>query len=301
MSLSILGASRDRRRRHGGGHRRNTADDVLVQQRKANGAHLEWRHAQGMRRARASTAPSCLDCPYLDLGALGADAEAEVEAEAAPVMAGPPSQAPESAAPPPAPPSPPPPGGTKLPSSLAEALGLLQALGPEGRLSGKVARAACDLALAPGAEPRAALSLLAALVERHGFKCSVDDARQVALLVGSMSLLKLVILSEPDMQFLGVNVFDKRYPGQVKLNEGGRKRCIKAVLARGARLGPPRIVPTSKLLQKIEADTLGAWVQRYFDSVSAAGVTLPDHVRVQVEAFIMPATPPGSPMAGPMY
>lgn len=171
--------------------------------------------------------------------------------------------------------------------ALSDIVHLLEGTAP-GSLEPGAARRACDAALAFGVDRATAHRLLAVLVMRHAFKCSVDDARRSALIVGSMAVLQLVVLSDPMLQFHGLELFDKKYPGHVKLADAGVKSCIKAMLARGARLGQEGIVPSSKLLRKIEADALPLWVQLFWRSVAAAGLDVPDHVQGVVEAFLLP-------------
>jgi len=153
-------------------------------------------------------------------------------------------------------------------------------------LSADQSRHACDSALAPGTDPRVSYRIMQPLVMKHHFRCSIDDVRKAALFVGSMSVMHLVLASAPDLQLVGESIFDKRYPG-IKINgENGCKNCLKALLARGARLGDPNNIPTSKLLRKIEADALNPWADRYLLSLSHAGVELPDNVQAVVRTFI---------------
>merc|ERR1712046_276280 len=124
------------------------------------------------------------------------------------------------------------------------------------------------------------------LVHRHKTHCSLDDVRRAALLIGSMAMLQIVLSSASRLQVTGMYIFDRRYPGQFKLNEEGRKRCLKAILARGALLGPPNFVPTSKLLRKIEGDAFVDWARRYLDSMIVPGLpALPDPARQCIARF----------------
>lgn len=104
--------------------------------------------------------------------------------------------------------------------------------------------------------------------------------------MNSMAMLHLVLSSKPTLQFLGVDIFDRRYPG-LEIFEGV-KHCLKVLLTRGARLGKYGCAPASKLLRKVEADFLFAWVQTYFGSMVAAGMDVPDHVQTRIEAFFFP-------------
>merc|ERR1712232_1039252 len=118
------------------------------------------------------------------------------------------------------------------------------------------------------------------MLSQHGnLRCTLDDVRRAGLLVGSIAMLQLVLASNSKIQLQGMPIFDRRYPGQFKLNEVGRKRCLKAMLARGAVLGPPNLLPSSKLLRKIEADAMAEWARRYLDSMVILGLPpLHDHL-----------------------
>lgn len=170
--------------------------------------------------------------------------------------------------------------------SLEDSLHHLEVVEP-GYISLQEAQSIQDLALSPSANPRIAFSTLRLLIHRHHVRCTLEEVRRVALLVGSMSMLQLVLSSDSNLQLMGMQIFDRRYPGQFKLNEQGRKHCLKAILARGAFLGPANLVPTSKLLRKIEGDAFGEWAQRYLDSMVVPGLPpLPDRVRHFIGEFI---------------
>lgn len=143
-------------------------------------------------------------------------------------------------------------------------------------------RVACDALLAPGVQPSVALPALRALVNHQGLQFTAQDARRAALHIGSAAVLQLVLCSEPQVQVAGLDIFDRRYPGLVL--DDGRKECVKILSARGARLGT--LAPPGKLLRKVEADTLEAWVSRYFESATRAGIDLPDVVQQHVLDFI---------------
>merc|ERR1712048_1137307 len=108
-----------------------------------------------------------------------------------------------------------------------------------------------------------ALRTLWTLVQDHGLKFSVDDARRVALSTSSPEMLQLVLCSAPQVQLLGMEIFDRRYPRLVLTEQV--KACLKILLARGAHLGK-KFVPPSKLLRKLEADANDAWERRYLIS-----------------------------------
>jgi len=128
----------------------------------------------------------------------------------------------------------------------------------------------------------AAVQALRSLCQHHGLQFSQEDVRQAALKRGSVGMLRVLLCSEPQVQLLGMDIFDRRYPGLV-VSEGV-KACIRMLLSRGAKLGS--FAPASKLLRKVEADELEAWVQRYFISMNAACMDLPDHVRQQIWNFL---------------
>mmetsp|Transcript_24667 Transcript_24667/g.44879 ORF Transcript_24667/g.44879 Transcript_24667/m.44879 type:complete len:417 (-) Transcript_24667:28-1278(-) len=160
-------------------------------------------------------------------------------------------------------------------------LALAQQASP-GHLPLQDALVACDALLAPGVKPSVVLPALSALVRHQGLQFSVEDARRAALHVGSRAVLQLVLCSAPQVQVVGVDIFDRRYPGLV-LDES-RKECIKILFARGAQLG--KVAPPGKLLRKVEGDMLEAWVWRYLDSAARAGIDFPDVVQQHVLEFI---------------
>jgi len=184
-----------------------------------------------------------------------------------------------------------PPGGVPLPlephshPSLIDISRILQEAIP-GSLGHDALRKFCDAALTHDAEPQLAWHTLQSLVRQHSFRCIAKDARRATLFIGSMAILRLMFQSNSDLQLHGIDIFDRRYPGLIQLNDEGRKRCLKAMLARGARLGPASLVPTSKLLRKIEADAFPEWVRRYFRSMTLAGLALPDNVQATIEACL---------------
>jgi len=99
---------------------------------------------------------------------------------------------------------------------------------------------------------------------------------------GQVEALRLVVCRGPQVQLKGHDIFDRRYPGFVLTEE--HKRCIKIMLARGARLG--KFAPSSKLLRKVESDTLLLWTNRFLHSLLLSGVVLPDHVQEHIVQFI---------------
>merc|ERR1740121_376308 len=116
--------------------------------------------------------------------------------------------------------------------------------------------------LAPGIKSSVALPALGALVREQGLQFCAEDARHAALHVGSAAVLQVVLCSEPQVQVVGLDIFDRRYPGLVF--DEGIKACVKILLARGAQLG--KLAPPGKLLRKVEGDMLEAWAVRYLDS-----------------------------------
>lgn len=138
----------------------------------------------------------------------------------------------------------------------------------------KVAKAAC-----------LAAPLIAALSQRHGLRCTADDARRAGLLAGSMRLLRAVLVSSPDLNLVGVDIFDRKYT-KLRLNEPGRKNCIKCLLARGMRFGSSECTPSSKLLRKLEGDADPQWADRYLDSMMRACPALPENLPGRVRAFL---------------
>mmetsp|Transcript_2657 Transcript_2657/g.7933 ORF Transcript_2657/g.7933 Transcript_2657/m.7933 type:complete len:306 (-) Transcript_2657:112-1029(-) len=159
----------------------------------------------------------------------------------------------------------------------------------EGGLGEGEARAALDAVLAPGVALPAVLRTLRALTERHGVRCTEDDVRRVVLCVGSVAALQLILRSSPDLQIVGLDIFERRFDPRfagLKINDDGLKRCLKAVLARGARLGQPSSVPASKLLRKLDVDASPAWAARFLESMAQAGWELPEPLQARVEAFL---------------
>jgi hypothetical protein len=132
-------------------------------------------------------------------------------------------------------------------------------------------------------QPLAAIDGFKSPICSQRLQFSVDDARSIALFLGDISKLQEVLCSEPQVQLLGMEIFDRAYPG-VALRKPGIKSSIKILLARGAKLG--RFAPSSKLLRKIEADEIPAWIQRYLNSMARAGMELPEPVQHQVCKFL---------------
>eukprot|EP00927_Polykrikos_kofoidii_P061557 TRINITY_DN56396_c0_g1_i1.p1 TRINITY_DN56396_c0_g1~~TRINITY_DN56396_c0_g1_i1.p1 ORF type:complete len:325 (-),score=30.50 TRINITY_DN56396_c0_g1_i1:96-1070(-) len=174
---------------------------------------------------------------------------------------------------------------SRKPLTIEEFLSLVE--GEHAKdISREQARAACDAALEPGTNSDLSFRIIRVLRFRCGFRFAVDDARRAALFIGSMGVLRLVLLSDPGLQLLGHSIFDKRYPRFANVSDHeGRKNCIKALLVRGAQLGDANNVPSSKLLRKIDADMSERWVDRYLCSMSFAGMELPDHVQERIVAF----------------
>lgn len=170
--------------------------------------------------------------------------------------------------------------------ALAEALQLQRSAKPMAMAAEEVSRAkqlafeacASELRLV-----RQSVELLRELTHRQNLQCTVADARQAAVLIGSMVLLQVVLLSNPTMQLMGEEVFDQRYPS-LKLNTTGRKNTVRALLARGMKLGSH--APSSKLLRKIEADSIPLWEERYLDAMMDAMPELPERVRDHIKSFL---------------
>jgi len=177
------------------------------------------------------------------------------------------------------------------PATLREAAARAEATTPGG-LDPESRSELLGAALAPGAPRGPALQALRVLTEHHGMRCSAEDARLAALCTGSMAALQLVLRSNPGVQLLGLDVFERRFGNFCgrKINDEGIKHCLKALLARGACLGQPSSVPASKLLRKLDADAFPAWAQRYFSSMARAGMELPEQVQARVEAFLWSET-----------
>lgn len=130
-----------------------------------------------------------------------------------------------------------------------------------------------------------AAALLKRLATRHGLRCSIEHARRAGLVIGSMQLLRAVLVSTPDLCLVGADIFDKRY-AKLKMNDSGRKNSIRCLLARGMRLGSKDCTPSSKLLRKVEEDAAPQWTTRWLDSAMLAYPTLPESMRSRVLAFV---------------
>mmetsp|Transcript_113112 Transcript_113112/g.320112 ORF Transcript_113112/g.320112 Transcript_113112/m.320112 type:complete len:415 (-) Transcript_113112:102-1346(-) len=129
----------------------------------------------------------------------------------------------------------------------------------------------------------AAAVLLVRLARRQGLQCSAADARRAGLVVGSMVLLRAVIESTPSMSLLGAEVFDQKYAG-IKLNERGRKDGIRSLLARGMTLGSH--APSSKLLRKVEADSVPLWEARFIDAMLRTFPLIPEQAILRIGTFL---------------
>merc|ERR1712228_784805 len=97
-------------------------------------------------------------------------------------------------------------------------------------------------------------------------------------MAGSMRLLRVVLASAPGVDLVGQDIFDKKYP-KLRVDDIGRKDCLRCLLARGMRLGSRDNAPQSKLVQKIEADATPSWEKRFLDSMMLAYPLLPELVR----------------------
>merc|ERR1712187_819883 len=116
-----------------------------------------------------------------------------------------------------------------------------------------------------------------------GLRCTPAEARHAGLVIGSMNLLRAVILSDPSMQLSGIEIFDRKFPG-LKVNERGRKNGIRSLLARGMTLG--QHAPASKVLRKIEDDSLPLFASRFFAAMLQAYDFLPEQVVRRISMFL---------------
>mmetsp|Transcript_35761 Transcript_35761/g.56980 ORF Transcript_35761/g.56980 Transcript_35761/m.56980 type:complete len:346 (-) Transcript_35761:30-1067(-) len=144
------------------------------------------------------------------------------------------------------------------------------------------AETACKDILTNTTNSSAVLRRLQSLSEVRGFHFTAEHARLAALRIGSVAVLQVVLCSSPQVQLLGADIFDRRYPGIV-LN-GSVKSCIRILLTRGAQLG--KFAPSSKLLHKVNSDGLHAWALRYFQSMILVGIDIPDHVQHEIIKFL---------------
>jgi len=142
--------------------------------------------------------------------------------------------------------------------------------------------ALCNTFLTSGVRSSEALRGLQTLHSQQGMQFTMEHARCSALRMGSVDVLQFVLCSAPQVQVVGLDVFDRRYPGLV-LN-GGVKSCIRMLLTRGARLG--RFAPAGKLIRKVDADALHAWAERYLNSMLSAGMDLPEVAQQRVLHFL---------------
>eukprot|EP00747_Dinoflagellata_sp_TGD_P038217 gnl/TRDRNA2_/TRDRNA2_139538_c0_seq1.p1 gnl/TRDRNA2_/TRDRNA2_139538_c0~~gnl/TRDRNA2_/TRDRNA2_139538_c0_seq1.p1 ORF type:complete len:491 (+),score=61.18 gnl/TRDRNA2_/TRDRNA2_139538_c0_seq1:91-1473(+) len=158
---------------------------------------------------------------------------------------------------------------------------------PEGAMPSDEVEAAKSFVLGVAVnEPQTAVAcaeLLERLAQRQRLVCTPADARRAGVLAGSMCLLKAVLLSHRSLQLVGIEIFDQKYPS-MKLNVPGRKHGIRSLLARGMKLGSH--APTSKLLKKVEEDSVPLWEDRYLNSMLLACPHLPDHVLVKVRYYL---------------
>jgi len=186
----------------------------------------------------------------------------------------------------------PPDASSSLASSDASPCPLLQALAKAGAEPGSMpeeeVRTAADSALEAAAagsrSAEVAVKLVTALVLRQELRCTPMDARRAGLVAGSMTLLQIVLRSAPGMQLIGLEVFDQKYAG-IKLNEDGRKNGIRSLLSRGMVLG--RQAPLSKLLRKIQADSIPLWEARLLDAMLREFSLLPEQVVVRIKSFMV--------------
>ena len=138
--------------------------------------------------------------------------------------------------------------------------------------------AACRDAL----EREGAVQAIKDLLEAHpSLIFSAQEARSAAL-SGQVDALQIILCRGPQVQLMGLDIFDRRYPGFVLTEQ--RKWCIKMMLARGARLG--KFAPNSKLLRKVESDVLGLWTDCFLRSLLLTGLDLPDPVQERIVQFV---------------
>merc|ERR1712039_842083 len=148
----------------------------------------------------------------------------------------------------------------------------------------------CDLLFAAAEagsliEIRRAAAMLLLLGDRHGMRCDVSFARRAAVVVGSMILLQSILVITPDLNCIGEDIFDKKYP-KFSLQDLGKKNCVRCLLARGMRLGSSNNIPASKLLRKVEADAAPEWARRWLDAMTEKCPLLPDQVRSSICSFL---------------
>jgi len=172
------------------------------------------------------------------------------------------------------------------PEDLGDMIKLEESLGV-GEMEPEICSQALAMAFREASRgPQAALAsakFVNRLANRQGLRCSSGDARRAGLLIGSMTLLKAVLASNTSLQLVGLEVFDQKYPG-MKLNERGRKDGIRGLLARGMILGSH--APSSKLLHKVEADSVPLWESRFLDAMLLAYPALPETTVFRIKAFL---------------
>eukprot|EP00930_Biecheleria_cincta_P001979 TRINITY_DN103057_c0_g1_i1.p1 TRINITY_DN103057_c0_g1~~TRINITY_DN103057_c0_g1_i1.p1 ORF type:complete len:403 (-),score=56.51 TRINITY_DN103057_c0_g1_i1:20-1228(-) len=130
-----------------------------------------------------------------------------------------------------------------------------------------------------------AADLLESFAAGLALRCTADHVRRAGLVVGSMRLLQAVLRSAPNLQLVGIDIFDRKYP-KLSLQDVGRKNCVRCLLSRGMRLGSSTHVPQGKLLRKVEADAEPAWTERYLDCMMTENPQLPEWVRIRVLEWI---------------
>lgn len=172
-------------------------------------------------------------------------------------------------------------------ASTSEDLLALERGLPDTGCSPETLRRAKDLALETATHGQREVAIAAAFLKRlaanHGLCCTIADARHAGIVVGSMALLEAVLASNPTLGLMGFEIFDRKYTS-LQLNDQGRKDCIRCLLARGMVLGAS--APQSKLLRKVEADSVPLWIARYLDSMMIACPAMPETVRAKVEPFL---------------
>jgi len=156
-----------------------------------------------------------------------------------------------------------------------------------GEMSRDEVEQAKQVALKASAGPNMfidAATLITQLAQKQGLCCTSDDARTVGLSIGSMSILQAVLMSDPEMKLCGLEIFHQKY-ASIKLNVQGRKDCIRCLLARGMTLGFH--AHSSKLLKKVEADSLPLWKARFLSALVAKFPQLPEQNITRIWSFLI--------------
>ena len=100
-----------------------------------------------------------------------------------------------------------------------------------------------------------------------------------------MHLLRAVLASAPGLSLAGEDIFNRRYP-KLRMQDEGRKNCIRCLLSRGMVLGTNDHLPQSKLLRKIEMDAEPLWAERCLDSMMRDCPKLPETIRTRILIYL---------------